>query len=655
MTHPFPGVYKYSHLPSLAQFILDGHVRAFSEQQLQLAREYNVPLLKLLTKYTDAQLIEITMQSVTEILTYLANNDAVNQIKNSLSKWLSNELQIVGKYDVAAEDITLLNHVRGRSFKDFATRFYTDSNLIYELNKEIDDFLLAATTAAANTYISILKDKIQEEEEFRSKFSNALPGFIYVYDVHTKVQTYSNDKLKDILGYTSEAMKMMSDNFYQSITHPGDWSKTFECRASYSQSNSSICSFECRVKDTAGNYKWIRYYETILRRQPDGTITEIIGVAFDITGEKQITEALAIREDQLLEAQSIAHIGSFEWDITGQKSTTNTPEIYRIFEMGEMEKFEQFIMHVHRDDIEKVKDAMKLSIQTGDYECVYRYLRNGKEKIIWSKGLVTVDDGKAVKMVGTVQDVTTIKRIEEELKQKTIELEKSNESLQQFAAIASHDLKEPLRKISIYGSKVLKAERDKLTETSRNALSKIFDSSGRMQRMIDDILEFSFIDGSQQKQQTDLEGILSEVKELLSESISNKKAEIISDGLPSAFVIAPQISQLFQNLIANALKFSKEIEPPRITITHTYLIDKPAASTINRLIQISIADNGIGFDDSDSEKLFKLFYRLHAKAKFEGTGLGLSISKKIVDKHSGTITAKSTIGEGSTFIITLPQ
>src|SRR3954467_8439166 len=98
---------------------------------------------------------------------------------------------------------------------------------------------------------------------------------------------------------------------------------------------------------------------------------------------------------------------------------------------------------------------MRRSFKTGDYECIYRYLRNGKEKIIWSKGVVTIEDGKPVKMVGTVQDITTIKRIEEELKQKTIELEKSNENLQQFAAIASHDLKEPLRKISINGSKVL--------------------------------------------------------------------------------------------------------------------------------------------------------------------------------------------------------
>jgi signal transduction histidine kinase len=378
-------------------------------------------------------------------------------------------------------------------------------------------------------------------------------------------------------------------------------------------------------------------------------------VAFDISNEKEITRALAMREEQLLEAQSIAHIGSFEWDISGKYSTTNTPEIYRIFEMEEMEEFEQFMQHIHRDDVQKVEDAMKLSFATGDYECIYRYLRNGKEKIIWSKGLVTIDEGKPVKMVGTVQDVTAIKRIEEELKNKTIELEKSNESLQQFAAIASHDLKEPLRKISLFGFKVLNEEKEKISGASHIALGKILDSSERMKRMIDDILQFSFIDGNQQKQQTDLEEVLQETKELLSETIINKKAEIITDGLPPAFVIAPQISQLFQNLIANAIKFSKDNVPPRITVTHTFHIDTPTAETTNKHLEISFSDNGIGFDDKDSEKVFSLFYRLHSRAKFEGSGLGLSICKKIVDKHSGTITAKSKIGEGSTFIIKLPQ
>ena len=654
MPTSYPGVYKYKHLPVLARHILENCIKEFAQEQLNYAREYNVPLLKFLSQYSDEQLIEISANSLKEIFDYLVNNNAYEQIEISTERWLTNQLEVVGKNDIAAEDITLINYLRGKSLKNFAFRLYNNSRQLQELLNEIDDFILGSTTAAANTYITILKDRIQEEEEFRSKLSNALPGFIYVYDVHHTVQTFSNNKLKEILGYTSEEMKKMTESFYQTITHPADWDKAIGCRDTYSKNNSSICSFESRIKDANGEFKWIRFYETILRTNEDGEVREIIGVAFDVSGEKEVTEALAIRETQLLEAQSIAHIGSFEWYIAGNKSTTNTPEIYRIFEMQELEKFEQFMQYVHQDDVRTVEEALKQSFLTGNYECVYRYLRNGKEKIIWSKGIVTIEDGAPIKMVGTVQDVTTIKRIEAELKEKTIELEKSNQSLQQFAAIASHDLKEPIRKIAIFCSKVLNAERDKLSDASTTTLNKILDSANRMQRMIDDILQFSFIDNNQQKNDTDLEEMLSEVKDLLSESIKDKKAAIISDGLPRAYVIAPQIRQLFQNLMANALKFSRDGVAPVINFTHSYLIENAAASTGKRHLELSVADNGIGFEEKEREKIFDLFYKLHNRRQYDGSGLGLSICQKIVDKHGGKITAQSKPGEGSTFKIELP-
>jgi len=313
------GLYKYEHLPLLAKYILNDHVHEFAQQQLKFARQYNVPLLKFLKNLSDAQLIEISKKSVAEILDSLANNNAFEHIQNSTKKWVSDQLEVVGKYDVAAEDITLLNYVRGKSLKNFAYEFYDDIIKRRQLLDEIDKFLLASTTTAANTYIALLKDQIQEEEEFRSKLSSALPGFIYVYDVNQKVQTYSNDKLSELLGYTREQLHQISTNFYESITHRADWQNALDCRESYFKNNTSICSFECRVKDIDDNYKWMRFYETTLRMNSYGEVKEVIGVAFDVSGEKEVTHALAVRETQLLEAQEIAHIGSFDWDITGKK------------------------------------------------------------------------------------------------------------------------------------------------------------------------------------------------------------------------------------------------------------------------------------------------------------------------------------------------
>jgi len=646
------GPYNFKHLPALAKIIADGKVEEFATEQLRLSRQFNVPLLKFLSQYSDIELIALSIASIEELLTYLANNDAANQIDHSLQKWISNQMEIVNKYDIVAEDVTLLNHVRGRVLKKFALKFFASTTSLYDLLDEIDDFILASTTAATNMLIKIFQQKIKEEEDFRSKLANAIPGFIYVFDLQEENILYANNKLEEILGYSSDKLLEVNNNFYKLITDEEHWRSLQKRRSEYASGNGSVKSHEVKFRDIKGNYKLLCLYETILKYDDTGRVKEIIGLAFDITHQKEISQALELREAQLLEAQSIAHIGSFDWDITGEKSTTNTPEIYKIFELEESGKFEKFMQHVHSDDIQKVEEALSKSFKTGVYECEYRYIKKGQEKMIWSRGVVTIVDSVPVRMIGTVQDVTAIKQIETQLTQKTLELENSNQNLQQFASVASHDLKEPLRKISFYSSKILLAERSQLSDTSSNSLNKIVESVGRMQRMIDDILEFSSIENNQKKEWISLELLLSDVKDFLSLSITNKKAEIISDGLPSAYVIAPLIRQMFQNLVGNALKFSKEDEPPVITITHAY-VDTPTQAGINRQLEVCIADNGIGFDSEDSDKIFGLFHRLHGKSQFDGSGLGLSICKKIAEKHSGTITAQSSLNKGSTFIVRL--
>lgn len=653
-TIAIPGVYTYKYLPHLAEKILDKHLLEFCNEQLKYAREYNVPLLKFLSHFTEAELIEISCKSITEFCEYLIANKASEQIKDSTIKWMSNQLEIVGKYDVVAEDITLINHVRGKSLKNFAYRLYRDDAIRRELLEEIDDFLLGSTTTSANTYIRILKDQIQQEVDYNARLSQALPGFIYVYDVRAKQLIHSNEKLIDVLGYEKKELEDISSNFYQSIIHAEDYDGAIQCRHKLMGHRLAVCSFECRLKDKQGNNRWLRFYETNLKTQPDGKTLEIIGVAFDISHEKEITNALALSENQLLEAQGIAHIGSYEWDIQGLKTTISTPEIHRIFEMEHLDKFEVFMNHVHKDDVQMVHDAIAESFKTGKYHCVYRYVRNNKEKIIWSQGVVTNVDGVPTTMVGTVQDVTIIKTMEAELREKANELEKSNERLQEFAAIASHDLKEPLRKISLFSSKVLLAEKEMLSENSNMALTKIVDSAVRLQKMIEEILAFSFFSSSQQKESVSLESLIVEVKELLSETIRDKEAIITTDQLPQITVIAPQIKQVFQNLISNALKFSKPDEKPVITITHAFESAGDIAPGDEEKLLIYFRDNGIGFDDKEQAKIFGLFYRLHDKSTFEGTGLGLSISQKILENHGGRISATSTPGKGSTFILELP-
>jgi PAS domain S-box-containing protein len=257
-----------------------------------------------------------------------------------------------------------------------------------------------------------------------------------------------------------------------------------------------------------------------------------------------------------------------------------------------------------------------------------------------------------------IRDITEQKHNQAELEQKTLELERSNVQLQEFASIASHDLKEPLRKISVFTDVILTAENTCLSERAKANLQKIMDAAHRMQRLIDGILSYSSIGAEIKKEECSLEVLLQESLAILESRIKETGATISSDGLPQAEVVPYQMQQLFQNLIANALKFSKKETNPQISVTHAFVpsgvMEYKHLQPARQYLQIYVSDNGIGFDREGSERIFELFQRLHGKSAYEGSGIGLAICRKIAENHGGIITATSEPSNGSTFTITLP-
>ncbi len=235
------------------------------------------------------------------------------------------------------------------------------------------------------------------------------------------------------------------------------------------------------------------------------------------------------------------------------------------------------------------------------------------------------------------------------------ELEKSNLELQQYAFLASHDLQEPLRKILTFGSMMLEGEMIK--EEGKAYMSRITKSSERMRNLIQDLLQFSGLSETPQFIFSNLNDIVEEVLIDLELVMSDTRAEIKLNPLPSAEVIPGELRQLFFNIIGNAIKFSKKNVAPQINITCETTDEKafsaPAAAP-GKYVRIKINDNGIGFDEMYLDKIFSIFQRLNGRQEYEGTGIGLAIVKKIVEKHSGVITAQSTVGKGTTFIIVLP-
>jgi PAS domain S-box-containing protein len=250
-------------------------------------------------------------------------------------------------------------------------------------------------------------------------------------------------------------------------------------------------------------------------------------------------------------------------------------------------------------------------------------------------------------------------KIEEVVADRTRDLQKSNAELAQFAYIASHDLQEPARKISTF-SEMLRKSLGKIDARSDVYLSKVESSSSRMLTLIRDVLAFSQL--SKAKQEfvvVDLNKILEVTKNDFELYMEEKGATIISDPLPSVAGIRVQMSQLFGNLISNALKFSKEKKPIiRIEVSDidgSHQINGMALDINRRYYDISFIDNGIGFNQNNAEQIFDIFQRLHSKNEFQGTGIGLAMCKKICENHGGTIYAKSVAGEGATFHVILPK
>jgi len=275
-----------------------------------------------------------------------------------------------------------------------------------------------------------------------------------------------------------------------------------------------------------------------------------------------------------------------------------------------------------------------------------------------------VDEGNFLSMILT--DLTSQKETERQLKLKNEELEQSNmalglsnDDLQQFASVASHDLQEPLRKIQVFSNLLKQEAEEKGNTSSKKYLDKIVASSNRMKQLIINVLNYSRLSANKNNfDKVDLAEVVSDLLADYEILIQEKKAVILIGDLPIIDCNRGQIRQVFQNIISNALKFCKPYDPPVIALTVTRIKSKDttdiAECADGGYYRFSIKDNGIGFDEKYVANVFSLFERLNTKDEYEGTGIGLAIAKKIIDKHDGLITAKSKEYEGAEFIIVLP-
>ena len=279
--------------------------------------------------------------------------------------------------------------------------------------------------------------------------------------------------------------------------------------------------------------------------------------------------------------------------------------------------------------------------------------RDGREiPIEDSAAPIQNGDGEILGVVMVCRDVTEKRKIELALADYAERLKYSNQELEQFAIIASHDLQEPLRKVKQFGELLKEQLGEELGEEPKEYLERMTSAADRMQAMIKDLLDLSRVNSQGGNfVKVDLTEVASDVVSNLETRIQAAQGQVVVDPLPTIEGDVIQIHQLLQNLIGNAIKYHKPGIPPLVRVSAQA---DPVKNGYAPAVSIQVEDNGIGFDETRTERIFQPFQRLHGRDEYEGTGIGLSICKKIVERHQGRITAHSQPGGGSTFIVTLP-
>ncbi len=389
----------------------------------------------------------------------------------------------------------------------------------------------------------------------------------------------------------------------------------------------------------------------------------VVNFLKDISKEKEYEEQLLVQNRLLIEAEHVASIGSFRWDLN--KGTLDLSEnVYRLlhYEPFEIEPtFEGILKFIHKKDIKWVREVIEKSRKTKErIDITFKIVtKTGEERYVNTIGEYYPSANNWY-VVGVFKDVT--KQIEQEsiLQARNAELKKSNSDLEAFNRIASHDLQEPLRKIQMFISRLYDEEKGKLGPRSQNYLDKVISSTERMRNLISNLLSYSRIEEvDDTPMRIDLNEVLADVLEDLGQRIEETGASIDADKLPEINGIQFQLEQLFLNLIGNSLKYVEAGVVPMIRIKNT-LVSVDRFNKISNLSpgnyhKLEFTDNGIGFDDQYGEKIFEIFQRLHGKNEYSGTGLGLAICKKIVEAHNGAIQGTSKNNQGAVFTVYLPS
>lgn len=517
----------------------------------------------------------------------------------------------------------------------------------------------------------ITRQKLEESEGRFRLLADASPNLIWMLKPDGSYG-YVNKTTLAFLNTTQEQIAALG---WEAFQHPDDLAPAKEALQKAIQLQQPY-EMEHRLLHRDGSYRWILSH-AIPVYDANGNIFAYVGSSIDIDEAKRNRQKLLTALEQIRLSKEAAELGTFDMDL--ERGTMHWDDRCRIlFGISHHETVtyeKDFAQGLHPDDRERVLKLIERlfvkSISNGDYDVEYRTVGAEDGVIRWvrAKGKVYFDSqDKPVRFIGSVIDITekmmALQQIEKVVEERTKELaeanerllqvnkelQRSNQNLEEFAHAASHDLKEPVRKIHFFTQQLREQLTDRLNDSEMRSFSRIENATQRMGNLIDDLLLYSHV--SQRPYETELIDMNEKVQRVLEDldlDIEEKKATIRVGKLPVVRGYRRQLQQLLQNLISNAVKYSKTDEPPVIEIE-----SQEAQREDKHYHLISVKDNGIGFAQEYAAKIFQMFTRLHGKAEYSGTGVGLSIVKKVVENHDGFIDVTSEPGKGSIFKIYLP-
>lgn len=507
--------------------------------------------------------------------------------------------------------------------------------------------------------------RLESEQRFRAMADNA-PVLIWVTDNQGHC-TYLNEEW---LTFTGDSLEQALERGWQDKIHPEDLAENL---TAYQQAVRERQPFrlEYRRCDRNGTYCWI--LDTAKPRfLPTGEFAGMIGSCIDISLQKKAEESLALSnltlEADLAEKDASLHSieGSLQesearfysladnapvliWLSDAQGNCTYVNQTWEVLTGHPLKTQlgQGWLQTLHPEDRTQVQSIFQeKSAQQQPFELEFRQARaDGVYRWILATGVPRLAADQFAGLICSCMDISDIKHSQKRLEQAIQELQRSNQELEQFAYIASHDLREPLRKIQSFAELLQEDLSTKLDQDQSRYFGYIMSGAQRMQHLIQDVLQYSRVGRSDQALESiELNHVLEIVQSDLSLVIEETQTVIEFGSLPSIYAHTVEVTQVFENLINNAIKFRSKAHP-HIHISAEQQSDSWA---------ISVTDNGIGIPEESLDRIFVMFQRLHYPNQYPGTGIGLVLCRKVIESYGGTLTCTSSLGEGSTFLIKLP-